>query len=71
MLTRCSVPHNPIGRQALDVDLRKGLHTFNIFFHTLKSAREASGSKSSLHLQTWIQKGAQEKKQPLAKNFSH
>lgn len=32
MLTRCSAAHNPIGRQALDVDLRKGLHNFKIFF---------------------------------------
>lgn len=71
MLIGYSVPHIPIGRQALDVDLRKGLHTFNIFFHTLNCAWEVFGSKSSLHLQTWIQKGIQNKKQPLAKNFSH
>lgn len=77
MLTRCSAPHNPIGRQALDVDPRKGLHGFKILgarnFSIFCMVQGRPYVAGHLAPETWIQKGIQEKKKKkaLAKDFSH
>lgn len=69
MLTRCSAPHNTIGKQALDVDTRKGLHSFKILsaenfsmFCTMQGRPYVAG-----HLCTWrpgYRKASKKKKKP-------
>jgi len=70
VLTRCSAPHSPVGRQALDVDPRKGLHGFKILsagnfsiFCTVQGKLYVAG-----HLRTWRPgyRKASKKKKALA-----